>query len=367
MALKIQKLTKKKIRLRLALFGPTGSGKTYTSQMLAREIGDGRILVIDTENTSANRYADLLNPDGRMDTIVLPDYSPARYIEALDLAAEEGYPIVVIDSLSHAWSGRDGALDQVDKIARRGQSGGSFAAWREVTPEHNRLVEALLSYPGHLIVTMRAKMVYEVVNDDSGGRKSARVHKLGLSPVQRDGVEYEFDIVAEMDMNNNWVTSKTRCHDLAGIVQAKPGRDIARTIRAWLESGEEMAEDVDPRWVYQKLALPQEVAEEIKHRLKSTDGPPFADFLVDCWKAGARRVVDVFVRLKTIEDESSGDQEDESSGPAAPAPTKSGGVTSHASGDSLAKTSDSSDAFPTRSKKSSAAADKQRSLPEASA
>lgn len=230
----IQKLTKTKVKARIALVGPTGSGKTYTATMLGRELTPGRILVIDSERGSADRYADIFNQDDRIDHLRLPDHNPDTYVQALELAASEGYGAVIVDSLSHAWMGHEGALEQIDKLAKRNQSGGSFNAWREVTPMHNRLVSALLDLPAHLIVTMRTKTAYEVTKDDKG---KTSVQKLGLAPVQREGIEFEFDIVGDMDADNNFIVSKSRMASLGGAVIHKPGPKLGRQIVEWLNSG----------------------------------------------------------------------------------------------------------------------------------
>lgn len=225
----------------MALVGPTGSGKTYTALKLALNLVDGPILIVDSERSSANRYADIFNADERIDHLDLPDFNPDTYVQALDLAAKNGYQAVVIDSLSHAWMGKEGALEQVDKFAKRGGNlGSSFNAWREVTPMHNRLVDAILSAPMHVIATMRVKTEYVV--ESVNGKSVPR--KIGLSPVQRDGVEYEFDIVADLDQDNNLIVTKTRMASLGGQVVNKPGEKLALQIRDWCNTGEKMPEPV---------------------------------------------------------------------------------------------------------------------------
>ena len=224
-----QKATRKQAKLHLALIGPAGSGKTYTSLRVASELG-GKVALIDTERSSACNYANLFD----FDVCELDNYHPRNYIEAIGAAGRAGYDVLIIDSLSHAWSGKGGALELVDKAARRSKSGNSFAAWREVTPLHNQLVEALLAAPCHVIVTMRAKMAY-VQEKDNKGR--VQIRKVGLQPLQRDGLEYEFDIVGDMDTDNNLVITKTRCPELRGAVISQPGRDFAEALRGWLERG----------------------------------------------------------------------------------------------------------------------------------
>lgn len=230
---RFKKATRTQARARIALVGPSGSGKTYTGLVFARElVGEGgRIAVIDTERGSASKYAGTVTD---FDVLELDQHDPRAYMEALYEAGREGFDVVVIDSLTHAWSGRGGALELVDQAAARSKSSNSFAAWREVTPIHNQLVDAILTYPGHVIVTMRAKTEYvmETVNGKSVPRK------VGLAPIQRDGMEYEFDVVADIDHDHTFVITKTRCNELDGLVVKKAGHVIAAKIRAWLEDGE---------------------------------------------------------------------------------------------------------------------------------
>jgi hypothetical protein len=224
-----KKATKTQSRLRLALIGVAGSGKTYTALKIASALGE-KIAVIDTEHHSASKYADLTD----FDSCELESFSPLTYINAIQEAGKAGYDVLVIDSLSHAWMGKDGALEQVDRIAKRSQSGNSFNAWRDVTPLHNQLIEAMISCPCHLIVTMRAKTEYVVETNEKG--KSAP-RKVGLAPVQRDGLEYEFDVVAEMTTENDLIISKSRCPSLSGQIISKPDAKLGLTLKDWLTDG----------------------------------------------------------------------------------------------------------------------------------
>ena len=222
-----QKATKKKAKARVALIGPSGSGKTYTALTLAKYLGS-KIAVIDTERGSASKYS---RDVAEFDTCELQSFEPRKYIEALQFAAAEGYDVIVIDSLTHAWTGEGGLLDQKDK-----KGGNSFDVWRTLTPQHNALVEAILSYPGHVIATMRVKTEYIVEKDERG---KAVPRKVGLAPVQRDGLEYEFDVVADMDPDNCMHVSKSRCPALSGAAVRKPGKSVADDLLAWLDDGVE--------------------------------------------------------------------------------------------------------------------------------
>lgn len=227
MNFRFEQATKEQIRLRMALVGPTGCGKTYTALKLATLMSD-KVAVIDTENSSASRYAD----EFAFQRLNLNLHSPDLYIEAIQAAGQAGFEVLIIDSLSHAWMGRDGTLALVDKAAKR-YKGNSFAAWRDVTPLHNALVDSLIHCSCHLFVTMRAKTEW-IIEKDKDGRSTPK--KVGLAPIMRDGIEYEFDVVGDMDETHNLVVSKTRCPILDGEVIRKPGKELAETLLTWLGS-----------------------------------------------------------------------------------------------------------------------------------
>lgn len=223
------KATKKKQRARVALMGPPGSGKTYTALTLAKELGQ-RIAVVDTERGSASKYSgdvadfDVAELDGQ--------YSPKAYVAAIRGAAEAGYDVLVIDSLSHAWEGQGGILSQVD------QKGGRFDAWKDMDPQLRTLIDAILTYPGHVVATLRTATDWVVEKVERNGRTTSEPRKVGLKPKFKDGLEYEFDVVGILDDHNVMTVTKSRCPGLSGAVVAKPGKPFADELRAWLNDGE---------------------------------------------------------------------------------------------------------------------------------
>lgn len=227
-----QKATKRKLKLRLAIDGPSGSGKTYTALEAATAISNGApIAVIDTERGSASLYSDKFN----FDVLELDTFSPQIYIDAIHAAEEEGYEVIIVDSLSHAWEGEGGALDLVDQATARNR-GNAFQAWKEITPLQRRLVDTMLRSPCHMIVTMRSKMDYVQEKDQQG---KTVIRKVGMAPVQRQGIEYEFTIVGDMDLEHNMVISKSRCELVADKIIKKPDEKFFRKIINWLNSGED--------------------------------------------------------------------------------------------------------------------------------
>lgn len=233
MAVTFQRATKRQARLRMAIDGPSGSGKTYTALVAAFALAgeQGKVAVIDTEHGSASKYADLFPP---FDVLELATFHPQLYVDGIAAAEEAGYQVIVIDSLSHAWEGEGGVLELHDQATKRSQSGNSFTAWKDITPIHRKLVEAMLQSPCHVIATMRSKMEY-IQTEDEKGRKI--IKKVGLAPIQRQGIEYEMDVVADMDLEHNMVISKTRCFAIADQVVSKPAVAWFATLRTWLSDG----------------------------------------------------------------------------------------------------------------------------------
>jgi hypothetical protein len=224
MAIQFRKAERKKAKLRLALCGPSGSGKTYSALLVAKGLG-GKVAVIDTERGSSELYSHIMDFDVcELD----PPYTPQKYIAAIRAAENAGYDVIIIDSLSHAWAGDGGILDMHSSVAERMKN--SFSAWREVTPFHNQLVDTMLHSRCHIIATIRAKMDYVV---EEGGKK---VRKVGLAPIQRDGLEYEFTIFGDLAVTHSVTITKDRTgqwQDRTFIITPEFGEEL----RQWLESG----------------------------------------------------------------------------------------------------------------------------------
>jgi len=245
--------TKKQLKARVAIDGPSGAGKTYTALVLATALAgaNGKIAVIDTERGSAKLYSDKFG----FDVLELQEFSPVLYTQAIETAEHAGYQVVVIDSLTHAWEGEGGALDLVDKAAARVQ-GNSYVAWRDVTPLHRKMVDTILQSNCHIVATMRSKMDYVQERDEQKGKTIIR--KVGMAPIQRQGIEYEFTIVGDMDIDHHFVVSKSRCDLMADKVFTKPTAKDFEPFVKWLDSG-----DVSPKVEY-KPAEPKPAPKDEK-------------------------------------------------------------------------------------------------------
>ena len=225
----IRKAERRRAKLRLALVGPTGSGKSFSSLQLGFGLG-GKVGLIDTENGSGDLYADV----GDYDIIPLDaPYTVSKYRDAIREFEQAGYSVIIIDSLSHAWVGEGGLLDKQGRLAAKG--GNSYTAWREVTPDHNRLVEQMLRSPAHIIATMRVKTEYVLETNDKG-RQVPR--KVGLAPVQRDGLEYEFTVVLDIEANHVATAGKDRTRLFDGWAD-RISPETGKMLLNWLNTGAE--------------------------------------------------------------------------------------------------------------------------------
>ncbi len=232
-----RKASKFKSRLRAALDGPAGSGKTFSAlrwaMWIAKQMG-GRVAVISTEPGAAEKYIGE-SPDGipfDFDVCELTDFAPTSFTDKILEAGRAGYVVIVIDSLSHAWQG---ALEIIDKVK------GGFTdkdGWRKVTPMHNRLIDAMLRSPAHIIATMRTKTEYVIEQETRANGQIVNVpKKIGMKPIQREGVEYEFDLVCDVDLTHTMCVSKTRCSRVVDAVVVKPGADFIAPVFQWLNEG----------------------------------------------------------------------------------------------------------------------------------
>lgn len=228
--MQIRKAERRKAKLRLGISAPSGAGKTYSALLMAFGLG-GKVGLIDTEHGSGDLYADL----GEYDIIgIEAPYTIQKYLQAIKAFEDADYSVIILDSLTHAWAGDGGLLDKQGKIADSGKVNG-FAAWRTITPEHNALVEAILKSKCHIIATMRSKQEYVLETNDKGKQVPKKV---GLAPIQRDGMEYEFTVMLDIDTNH--VASATK--DRTGLFDGqffKISEQTGKDLLTWLEQGVE--------------------------------------------------------------------------------------------------------------------------------
>lgn len=217
-------------KLRLALIGLSGAGKTYSALLMAAELGEAKIGLIDSEHKSAKKH---VGEPGipKFFHESLEDTSPQEYIAKTDEAAEAGAGVLIYDSWSHSWMA---ALEAVDRMGGNKFSNG----WKSVSPVVNKLVKKMICYPGHVIATMRTKAEYVVEKDEKTGKAIPR--KIGMAPVAREGTDFEFDFVLELNPDGNVTVVKTRNGRLLPLGHSFPRTDlpqVGRTLKAWLSEG----------------------------------------------------------------------------------------------------------------------------------
>lgn len=233
--------TREKAKLRMALMGVSGSGKTLGALYIAYGITKAwnKIAIIDTEHARAKLYAgrEDLDTGKFLHAELPPPYSPERYknlvLDGVKAVGNDG--VLIIDSLSHAWNNEGGVLEIKDKIAsQKGKT--SYTAWGDAGKLQSNLINTILSIDCHLIVTMRSKMEYALV-DNGNGKQTPK--KIGLAPVQREDTEYEFDIVLDIDRNHVATVNKdtTFLDNYSEVITI----DLGSKLKEWLDDGEEPA------------------------------------------------------------------------------------------------------------------------------
>jgi hypothetical protein len=235
------KATRKRAKLRLAVAGPSNSGKTTGALEIATGLG-GKTALIDTERDSASLYGEDYDFDAmRLD----PPYSPERFIEAIHVAEKLGYDVLIIDSSSHEWNGSGGCLEINENSAVAKYRGNTWSAWSETTPRHRAFIDAMLQSSMHIICTMRSKT--ETVQGDD-----KKVRKIGMKSEQRDGMEYEFTVMFEIEHSSHLAQATKDRTRMFGGDPFHVTADVGRKLLAWLEGGavekiseEELGERLD--------------------------------------------------------------------------------------------------------------------------
>jgi hypothetical protein len=229
----LEKAQRKRAKIKMGLMGCSGSGKTYSALLLAFGLCNdwNKVAVIDTENHSADLYDNL----GPFNVLSLaPPFTPEKYIEAVRICEKAEMEVIILDSTSHEWDGVGGILD-----IHGSMTGNSFTNWNFVTPRHNAFVQSMLQCSLHVIATIRTKQDYVLV--DKNGKQVPE--KVGLKGIQRDGLEYDFTLVFNLDIKNNAAATKDRTGLFFGKPEQKLSSKQGALIQKWCESGSEVSVD----------------------------------------------------------------------------------------------------------------------------
>ena len=225
--MELEQASRKKAKIKLALQGPSGSGKTKSALLIAYGLCGNwsKIAVIDTENRSADLYADL----GAYNVLALsPPFTPERYCEALGVCLKAQMQVIIVDSMSHEWEGIGGILD-----IHAGMVGNSFTNWSKLTPRHNTVVQTMLQADVHIIGTIRAKTEY-VLSDKNGKQVP---EKVGMKGITREGMDYEFTLCFDLDTSLKAKVTKDRTQIFYGKPEFVPSTETGAIILKWCNQG----------------------------------------------------------------------------------------------------------------------------------
>lgn len=265
-------------KLKVLLTGVSGGGKTYTMMIFlfalalheAKKRGseEPRVAVVESEKGRLKKYVGLA-PHGtpwRFKVAYLTSFAPTEYVAKIEEAGRAGFDAIGIDSLSHEWQGKGGVLEMVDR-------NGKGQGWKDATPLHNMLIDAMLMSPAHIVATARSKIGYSYERNE---QNKVEPKKIGMKPITRPGMEYEFDIVGDLDQSHILTISKSMCPAIDNAKMLKPGPDFLQPVLEWLESGEVsgtvkfvsmLADDEQVRRIIGKLAELRRDAEKEKEIL----------------------------------------------------------------------------------------------------
>ena len=233
----LRKAERRQAKLRIGMAGLAGSGKTLSALFLARGLASAwnKVVIIDTENGSADLYSE------QGDYFVFPlkpPYSPQNYIEVIKECEKAGMEVIIIDSITHEWSGDGGCLELHDLYTEADKRKNSYSAWGKVTPLHRKFIDTMLQSSAHIITTVRTKQDYEMVSNGKGGMG---VKKVGTKEITREGFEYELTINFEMQKKDGKGGFGAAAKDRTGLFDGTPlmqiNTELGEQIKEWNQSG----------------------------------------------------------------------------------------------------------------------------------
>ncbi|MBT0548914.1 AAA family ATPase [Riemerella anatipestifer] len=244
---------RKRAKIKMALQGSAGSGKTYSSLLLAQGLTNGdfsKVAIIDTENGSADLYAHL----GNYNVLSMqPPFSPQKYVQAIEVCEKAGMEVIILDSISHCW---DYLLDYHSSLA-----GNSFTNWAKIKPLEKLFIDKILQSNAHVIATMRTKQDY-VLNQKDG---KFIPEKVGLKAVQRDGLDFEFTLVFDVDIKHFAVASKDRTEIFMDKPEFIITSETGKKILDWCNSGKQEvpsgSKELSEQEVYQEIQMCNSLSE----------------------------------------------------------------------------------------------------------
>ena len=202
-----KKAERRKVKLKLAITGVPGAGKTTAAIKMARGLvgKEGKIGIIDTENDSVPLYSDITDFDSWR---IKERENYLEYTKAIKTAFKSNYDVLIIDSFSHIW---EAILKYKSEIDLSPTNVNSYTNWGKAGDKFNEILNAILFSDIHVICCLRAKIGY-VLELNKEGKNVPK--KVGMKPIMRDGIEYEFSVV--MDLNKDHIAGSDK--DRSGCV-----------------------------------------------------------------------------------------------------------------------------------------------------
>lgn len=244
MALQLQKAKRIQAKLKIAIGGASGSGKTLSALLMAfglvhaehpdwtpEQVWD-HIAVLDTENNSASLYVGKrVGPTivGAYNVIdIQPPFEEQTLIDALAVCEQAQIECAIIDSASAFWMD---ALETQGKIAERTKS--NFSSWKPVKNDQQKMMQAILQCRMHVISNYRAKIEY--TQDVENGKKV--VKSLGMGIIAEGNTSYEYTTMFMLDDRHEANATKDRTGIFDGqyfVISADTGRKLYQ----WMAEGE---------------------------------------------------------------------------------------------------------------------------------
>lgn len=230
--------SRQQAKLRIGLAGPSGSGKTYSALLLAYGFCSdwNKIAIIDTENGSADLYAHL----GSYQVLTLEaPFSPESYIDAINICEKAGMEVIIIDSITHEWSGKGGCLELHEQETSRMRTPNSFTAWSKITPRHDAFIQKILQCSCHIITTVRSKTEYVLC--EKNGKKVPT--KAGMGQITRDGFEYELTASFDLNQEHKAFVSKDRTELFSDKPPVLVNEEIGKQLINWSKFEDKATKD----------------------------------------------------------------------------------------------------------------------------
>jgi hypothetical protein len=183
-----------KAALKMALYGPAGSGKTFTALLVAEGLAHHagkRIAYVDTEYGTAfygQHVAERGIHPQAFDFDVLYTKSITHTLDAVRGLDRTTHGVLVIDSISHIWDAAIGAY-----TGKRTKAGTvRLHAWSCIKRPYREMIHLLLASPVHVLICGRQGN--DFAEDDNG-----EIKNLGYKMRAEGETAYEPDVLVRLE------------------------------------------------------------------------------------------------------------------------------------------------------------------------